>query len=194
MKSKSPITTILILTVVATTLAFGSQLQIAKNLFGFEPQTEAQLPAHVLYDRFFRMAVSLKRKAEAEKANTEKSAGAAKYFKNRANLNDSEDQILQNLADEYVRELIPIDSQARAIIVQTRQKFPNGIVPRDQPPPPGLVHLQEQRDALALRYRDRLKESLGAEGFDKFDKFILSDFASRFRAVPLSEINFDQAQ
>jgi hypothetical protein len=194
MKKKNPITITLILIVAVTTLAFGSQLQIAKNLFGFESQANAQLPSHILYDRFFRMTASLKRKSETQGADNEKTLGTKNYFKKRANIDDAQDQILQNLAHEYIRELTPIENQAKAIIAQKRREFPNGVVPRDQPPPPALVNLQEQRNALALQFRDRLKESLGAEGFDKFDTFINGNFASHIRVVPLSEINFDQAQ
>lgn len=194
MMNKNLITMFLVLTIAVTTLAFGSQSEIARNLFGIQTQANTQLPSHVLYDRFFRMNVSLKRKTETQGANNEKSLGTKNYFKNRANVSEEENQVLQDLAEEYTRELIPIDNQARAIIARTRQSSPNGVVPRDQPPPPGLVHLQEQRNALALQFRDRLKQSLGANAFDKFDGFINRDFASRFQAVPLSEVNFDQAQ
>ena len=194
MKSRNSMTIILVLAIAVTTLAFGSQSQVTRNWFGFEPQANANIPDHILYDRLFRMIISFKRKAESQTISGEKAIGLTNYFKNRANLNDEENRILQSVALEYIQELAPIDAQARTIITQTRQTFPNSVVPREQPPPAELVNLQEQRNALALRYRDQLQYALGADGFAKFDEFVQRDFASRFQAIPLSEVNFNQAQ
>jgi hypothetical protein len=153
-----------------------------------------EIPDYTLYDQLFRIVFSFSKKAESQELSSEKIIGLTNYFKNRANLTDEENQILQNIALEFIPQVAPIDAQARAIIEDARQKSATGIVSREQSPPAELVNLQEQRNVLVLYYRDRLSASFGADRFAKFDEFIMGDFASRFRVVPLSSVNFDQEQ
>ncbi|HSK70159.1 MAG TPA: hypothetical protein VK892_00580 [Pyrinomonadaceae bacterium] len=160
----------------------------------FTQEKQANIPDHVLYDKLFRMVVSLKKKAESEETSAEERIGLTNFFRNRANLTPEENQILQNISLEHIQQVTPIDAQAKIIIAQARAANPNGVVHRNQPPPVELVNLQKRRDEMALRHRNRLKESLGADGFAKFDKYIREDFASRIQAIPLSSINFDQKQ
>ena len=153
-----------------------------------------KIPMYILYDKLFRMVLSFKNKSESQETSGERIIGLVNYFKDRANLTDSENQILLNISFEFAQEVFPIDTQAKTIIEDARQKYANGIVSREQTPPDELVNLQEQRNQLALRYRDRLKESLGEDGFAKLDKFVNNDFAAHFQAVPLSSVDFSQEQ
>lgn len=140
------------------------------------------------------MVNSFKKKVESQEIIGEKAISAIDYFKSRANLNEEENQTLQNIALEYAQKIAPIDAQAKAIIVQARKADSTGIISKSQPPPAELTNLQEQRNALALLYRDRLKESLGSDAAARFDSFVEGEFASRFESIPLSSVNFDQVQ
>jgi hypothetical protein len=161
-----------------------------ENLVFYERTTKNQIPDYVLYDKLFRMVSSLKKKAEAPETAVEKAVALNDYFRQRANLTGEENQILQNTAFEFMREVAPVDDRARAVITEARQKLLNNAAGEERTPPAELVNLQEQRNALALHYRDRLKESLGADGGVRFDRFVQGDFASGFQAIPLSAINF----
>lgn len=200
MKKKNKFTITLVIVVAVTSLAFGSSsnLNFTKELFDFgfgtSNQNTSNIPDYVLYDKLFRMIVSFKNRAETQEMSAEKLIAIENYFKDRAKLNDEENQILQNIALGYIQEITPIDSQAKTIIAQARQSYAGGVVPRNQPLPAELVNLQEQRNTLVLKYRDRLKESYDSDGFDKLNGFIEDEFASQFESIPLSKVNFDQIQ
>lgn len=79
----------------------------------------------------------------------------------------------------------PIDDRAVVLIAEAWEAFPDGVVPEGQnvSQPPELFGLQAQRNALALRYRDRLNDLLGSKRFGKFDVFVQGDFASKFQSI-----------
>ena len=199
MKNKKLLTVVIALTISTSAIAFGSQTQFSYRSFGFVSNLFAQaepanIPDFVLYDKLFRIIFALKNKAESGTVSSERIIGLTNYFKNRANLNAAENKILQETALKYIDEVTSIDNQARAIIVQTRNDLSSGKIKRSDPPPPELSNLQEQKNQLALQYRNRLQESLGATRFVDFDNFIHNDFASKMQATPLSSVNFDQNQ
>ncbi len=196
MKNKKVVTIGLMLITVST-LAYGSQISSVKNLLSLIVQTDtgnaSKIPDYILYDQIFRMVSSLRKKAESGEFSNEKSAGLTKYFEERADLTTKEDQILQDTAFEFAQQVAPVDAQARTFIVQYRQAVANGAE-KVQTPPAELVALQEQRNKLVIEYRDRLQTALGADAFDKFDKFVQNDFASKFHTAPLSSVDFSQPQ
>lgn len=199
MKNKKFSMFVIALIVSASAIAFGNQTRFSYPPLSFvssffEQSAQADIPDHVLYDKLFRMIVSLNEKSKSDKIDVERRGGLAGYFKNRAKLNNEENEILQNTAAAYIQQVNLIDERARTVIDQARNAVRSGLISREQPPPVELLNLQKQRDELALQFRDRLKESLGAEAFDRFDGFIRGEFASRIQAVPLSSINFDQKQ
>ncbi len=158
------------------------------------PPPEYPIPDEVLYDKLFRIVLSLKKQSESSKTHDQRSMGPANYFKERANLTDQENQLLQDTAIEFLQEVSSLDAQARSIVHNARQNSVNSVVSRDQSPPAELVALQKQKDELVLHYRDHLKESLDGDGFGKIDKFIHGGFASHFRVMPLSSVDFAQSQ
>lgn len=197
MKTKKLLIIAIALIIPTSSIAFGSQSPFSYSSFNFifdffNQKRTTDIPNHVLYDNLFRIVISLKKKADSEQTNSEKRIGLENYFKSRAGLNDVENQTLQSVALGYMQQVALLDSQAKAVIIQTRQANPNGVVPVNQPPPAELVNLQNQRNELALSYREHLKESMDADGFAKVEKFVSEDFASHIQVTPLSEINFDQ--
>lgn len=190
MKKKNIITIILVLSVFVTVVVLGSQSQLTRRLFNFEPEVKAetvsQIPSHILYDQLFRLAVNFRRKAEEQRLKGESVSSLKDYFKDEAKLSDSQNQILEQTAIEYIQEVEPIDNQARQIIGQIRAQFQDGWVNEGQqvpPPPTELATLQEQRNALALSYREKLQDSLGKENFESFDNFVQKNFAQNFQAI-----------
>jgi hypothetical protein len=195
MKAKNLLMLVIVLTLAVVAVAFGSRTQLAYQSFGFggiaqERTTESRIPDYVLYDKLFRMVNSLKKKSESGKIEIERADALSGYFKQRANLTGEENQILQNTALEFITEVAPIDARAGVVITEARRNLSNRVAGEERTPPAELVNLQEQRNALALSYRDRLKESLGADAFTRFEEFVQGDFASGFQAIPLSAINF----
>jgi hypothetical protein len=50
-------------------------------------------------------------------------------------------------------------------------------------PPPELGELQNQRNTLALSYRNKLNDAFGKTAFESFDSFMHKKFAQSFQAL-----------
>ncbi len=181
MKNKNTIAIVLLLTIAVTALAFGSLSSTTSGLFNFTPkvqaQTAPQISSQVLYDQVFRLVISFKKKAELQEQNGENPTSFLNYFKEEAQLNNQENEILQQVAAEFIQEVQPIDAQANAAIAKFRNP------PGRQSPPPikELSDLQEERDNLAVFYRNRLDELLGSSKFGELNNFVQGPFASNFQ-------------
>lgn len=67
------------------------------------------------------------------------------------------------------------DEKAQKIITAFRARYPGGKVPQGEslpPPPPELTRLWEERKAIILHARDRLREAFGEQKFKQFDAFL----------------------
>ncbi len=111
---------------VVATLVFGSQ-HLSGRLF--ETTTSASssssIASEILYDSLFRMDISFRRKALEQELSGKSVASLKYYFKNQTSLSDEQDLLLEQVAIEYVQEVEPIDAQARQIIAQFREQFPD---------------------------------------------------------------------
>ncbi len=175
---------------IAIGMVIGNQSQLTRGLFNFEPevnaQTFSQIPSHILYDQLFRLVINFRKKAEEQRLTGESVTSLKDYFKDEAKLTDSQNQKLEQLAIEYLQEVEPIDRQARQIIDQLRRQFQDGWVNEGQqvpPPPIELAALQEQRNALAVSYQEKLQELFGKDDFESFDNFVRQNFAQNFQAI-----------
>lgn len=167
MKTKVKIITFLVLVIAVMVTVLTNKSQFWGNFFRLEStvrgQNTSQISSSILYDQLFRLVVKFQAKAEIQKLTGENVTALKDYFKDSAKLSDSQNQILLQTASEYIQAVEPIDAQAREIISQFRQQFQDGWINEGQqapPPPPELETLQEQRNALALTYRDNLKNLL----------------------------------
>lgn len=143
------------------------------------------IPDQVLYDSLFRMDVSFRRKALEQELTGQPVTSFKTYFKDSANLTDEENEILRQTAIDFVQEIVPIDTQARQITANFREQYLYGEVPAGgevAPPPAELGDLQNRRNEIVLRQRDKLSDLLGKAAFEKLDEFIHKDFASNFLA------------
>lgn len=135
------------------------------------------LPEHVAYWFLFHHSAALKRKAdEVEKKG--KSSSLRALIKRDADLNDGQAATLETISLECEREVAEKDAQAKVVIAAVRARYPDGKIPRGEslpPVPPALEALQQERDAIILRARDRLHEAFGDQDFQRFDSFVKKD-------------------
>lgn len=157
---------------------------------------ESAIPDYVLYESVFRMVTMFDEQAKLQEAKGEVITEFRSYFKNEAKLTSQEDDLLMQTANNYLQDIQIIDAQAEIIIEQLRQQYSDNSMPADQliQPTPELLQLQEQRNKLALHYKDQLRDLLGNDRFIEFDKFVQGRFASGFRAMPLSSISNNKTQ
>lgn len=170
---------------VALSLFFGSE-HISAGLFATAKPAaiESAIPDHVLYESLFRMDISFRRKALEQELTGQTVTSLKHYFKDEANLTDVEDKILEQTAINFITEVEPIDAQARQMVATFREQFPDGEIAAGQqvpPPPLELANLQTQRNAVALRNRDKLSSLLGVT-FAQFDSFVQLNFAGNFQS------------
>lgn len=149
-----------------------------------------EIPEHILYDQVFHLVIVFNDRAKSQEAKGEAVTLFRSYFKDEAQLNAQEDDLLTQTANNFNQEVQVIDAQAEVVIEQLRQQFPVGSTPEEQliQPSPELLQLQEQRNKLALYYRDQLRVLLGDDKFNEFDNFVKGDFAAGFRVMPVSSI------
>jgi len=153
------------------------------------PTTE--IPEHILYDRVFRQVVEFKKMAEEQQAKGEPVTAFYGYIEREAGLNEVQTADLLTIATVYLKEVEAVDEQAKAEIEKLRLEHQASNAPKKQliQPSTELRNLQEQRDSLALRHRDRLKEILGNEKFSDVDAFVKSNLAATIKVLPVSTVN-----
>ena len=181
---KNKITIISVLAIAVMTLMFVSQSPLVNKSFGIEQkaQAQSQIPPQILYDQMFRLVISFRKKAEIQHLTGEKATTLTNYFKEEVRLTDQENEILQQVAIQFIQQAYPVDDQATVLIEQIRESFPNV---EQIAAPKELTDLQTQRNALALYYRNRLSELLGGAKFGEFDTFMQGGFAAGFQSFSL---------
>ena len=92
--------------------------------------------------------------------------------KAKVGMTDDEMLVLRSLAAECQAEIANLDDRAKAIIDEFRVKAAKATRLEDMPPPPsGLKGLQQQRNAIALRYKEMLRTGLGEARFQRVNAF-----------------------
>jgi hypothetical protein len=124
---------------------------------------------------FVRAALYKKLSDEADAAHSPKPQ-LRRILPARFGLSDADGASLERLALAYQNEIAPIHQQIAAAISQFRARLASGIPGTDTTPPPELAQLQQQADAVTLRYRDLLHNSMREEAFQKADAKILENF------------------
>lgn len=170
-----------LLALTAGSLAWNRQGQSARPSQEQPPQESSareqspDIPDHIAYLHLFRHTAAFKKKAEElERAGKDGSAFKT-YFKRKAELNDGEAQLLDAIASECAGELEQQDAKAKVLIDAYKAQYPGGRVPHGEvpnPPPAELRAMSEGRDAIVLRYRDRLRATLGEDEFNRFQSFV----------------------
>lgn len=145
-----------------------------------------EVPQTVLWHMIF--SLSRMTEMEAKKMNQQGRNGDAwsQYFIKRGALSTASEKIFKEKAAAYLQELEPIDRRAKEVTDAMRAQYPKGLIkdPKNMPQPPAeLGALQQQKNALALRYRDLFKNAVSQEAFSKFSDFLTNDFSKAVAPV-----------
>lgn len=139
-----------------------------------QSKTSAQIADPLLYRQLFHHVLALKKKASEAEQKGEDATQFRTHFQRQAKLSDAESVILEQTALEYEETEKTLDAQAKTIIAAYKAQFINGQAPNGQellPPPAQLKTLSQERDALTLRQRDRVRRAFGND-FERFDAFV----------------------
>lgn len=121
------------------------------------------IPDAVAVEMFLARIISLEKAAAKAEAKGESGKLWRNYLE-RHGFTDNEATAIRGLANEFVREILPLHRQALEIIKTGRESLNRGI---NRQPPPELERLQQERNALAARYKTRLQERLGNESLER---------------------------
>lgn len=132
--------------------------------------TKSTTPDYILFDMLFHLTKTLDRAAERLEAEGKSGRIWSEYFERHAGLSRQQANMLRNAADDFYRDVEPVHRRAGQIIAQQRDARANGQPPT--PPPLELNALQQQRQAVALRHRDRLRDLVGSEVFERLRQLI----------------------
>lgn len=131
------------------------------------PSPPAEMPEHIKFKFLFEHL-----------ANINDKPGILREYQGKTGLPDGVFNVLVLLAVEHEQQAVVIDQHAKIIIDNFHAQYPRNMPPGMAPPPPPreLLDLQDQRDALSLRYRDRLKTQIGDETYARLKQFMDDEF------------------
>ncbi|QUV83013.1 hypothetical protein J8C01_13895 [Chloracidobacterium sp. D] len=140
-----------------------------------------------LYRTLFHTIFLLNEQAEeAERAGrTEAAQALRRAFKQEAGLEVEQGVVLDRLAAACEQAVRAVDARARAILAARRANYPDGKLRAGQqplPPSAELLALQREREAVVLRYRDRLRATFGPRAWEEFEQRVLLPFAAGLSA------------
>ncbi len=153
----------IVLVAAAIGLGLGGQMLSARGHHYFQNTpaggvvSDSELVESLRYEHLFRSSVG-------DPDSTD--------VKAKVGMTDDEMLVLQSLAAECQAEIADLDNRAKSIIDEFRVKAAKATRLEDMPPlPPALKGLQQQRNAIALRYKEMLRTSLGEERFQRVNDF-----------------------
>jgi hypothetical protein len=131
-----------------------------------------------VYRTVFRQATLYQKLADEAEASHNPKPYFRHILATRFALSDDDGASLNRLSISYEKEIDPIQKQVVEIIKRFHARFPSGIIGPGMDPdaPPELAALQKQEDAVTLRYRDLLRNSMREDAFQKFHAKVLETF------------------
>jgi hypothetical protein len=154
------------------------------------PEGTPEIPQFAVYRQLFRHFVFLKEKAAEKEQRGEDGSSLRAFYKREARLDEKQAEQLDRIATETDNAVTKLDERAKKITDKIRAQYPEGKLPRGQQPPPfpeELKAMQKQRNETILRGRDRLREALGAQEFQRFDEYVQQNVMNRMKPI-----NFDR--
>jgi hypothetical protein len=144
-------------------------------------ESSATISDPVFYDILFNTVKMLDH--EAKKMSQEGKDGKiwSGYFESQIGLTRDEVAILRLVADEFALEIEPVQVRAMQIIKERRDAFQK----KQEIPLPSkeLGLLQNQRNEIAIKYRDRLQTEFAGLDFEHFNNNIRQNFSKNLRAL-----------
>jgi hypothetical protein len=150
------------------------------------PQGAPEIPQFAVYRELFRHFVFLKEKAAEKEKRGEDGSAFRGFYKRKAGLDEKQVAALDLIASETDDAVTKLDERAKKITDKIRAKYPEGKLPRGQQPPAfpeELKAMQKQRNETILRGRDRLRDALGVQEFQRFDEYVQQNVASRMKPI-----------
>lgn len=180
MNGRKTLLTICLVIVIVGVFAFVGQSTSRSNSSQSSvtgQQSVKEIPEYVRYMFLFaHHHFNMKKAAELEKQGKDGSKFHS-MFKHRADLSDEDALILDQVTSDCEQALAQQDAKAQAVIDAFRSRYPVGDLPAGvnlPPPPPELATMQEERNAIILRARDRLHAEFGDAKFNRFETFVKS--------------------
>jgi hypothetical protein len=175
MRNKRLVVTLGLIVVLGVGLGLSRQQSTGQSKDQSAQHKPAEVPDHVVYRHLFHHLVALKKKAEDAEKNGEDATQYRTHFKRKAELSDYQASILDDTAAEYDQQEKLLEARAKPLLDAYKAQYPDGKVPHGQrpaPPPAELRALSEERDALVLRMKERLRTVFGEGEFNRFDNFV----------------------
>lgn len=172
-----------IMAVAISSFVFSRSTRSAPNTQVSASQQTGGIPDHVVYRMFLHDIVVRNEAAQKAENKGEHASAAAwrKTYKDQAALSDVQMLVLSQIAEDCEREVKQQDKKAKAFIDTNKARFPGGVVPKGYTltPSPELIAMQEERNRIILRARDRIREAFGKQEFARFSKFLEQNVASK---------------
>ena len=159
------------------------------------PQSETlpSVPEHIIYGFLFR---NVTRNNERNIDLRAKGTVTKKYFAFRRELGFTAEQsrLLTEIASDCESQVRQQDRNAQFIIAEFRARLPKTKEAQAPPPPAELKTMWEERNAIILRARDRLRDALGEDTFDRLDNFAKFRYGTNKTPVSLRPIDREVKQ
>jgi hypothetical protein len=159
-----------------------------------EPQS---IPKHIVYGLLFREIIALQKTADRLEREGKEVSVFRTFHKEKAGLNDKENQILVRIANDCQAVLDTLDRRATEVIQRDDKRYPEGRLKKGEPlpeVPKELKELEEQRRQTILEARDRLQSEFGDEAFARFDDFEQAEIESRAKPAVSTALLKSQLQ
>jgi len=147
---------------------FKKQLAAEIHPHNSSAQSSSSIPDHIVYGFLFR---NVTRNHERNSELQAKGAITKRYFAFKRELGFTAEQsrLVIEIAADCEIQVRQMDHNAQLIIADFRSKLPT--TKEAPPPPPQLKIMWEERNAMILAARDRLRIALGSETFERLDNF-----------------------
>jgi hypothetical protein len=178
---------------IGSLLALGWRGPVPAQATSPRPQASV-IPDSVLYKHLFRHVAAFKKQAEQAVQQGKDGTPMRAFFKHKAQLTDEQARILEEIADDCDREVRLQDAKAKTVIDAYKAQYPGGKVPHGEtpkPPPAELKAMTQERNAIILRARDRLRASFGEAEFRRFDGFVKLRIAPNIDLVKPDQATLD---
>jgi hypothetical protein len=148
--------------------------------------SSTEIPKHVVYGLLFHELTAFKKKAEEIERQGKDGSFLRNYHKNKARINDYQDEVLSTIANDCQSAVDKLDQQAKKIIDDARALHPGGKLNKGEvlpEAPKELKDLEQQRIIAILHSRDELRTVFGNDEFQRFDNFAQQDAANRVKPI-----------
>lgn len=187
MNKKWAIIVLCAIALVIGTLPFVMRAQTSQSIVRKSaPGPEPAVPEYVIYGALFHHVVDVQQQAGEAEGRGEDASSLRLKFQRKADLTQTQALLLNIIESDCVREVAGQDAKAKVVIDAFKAQHPSGKIKAGEklpPPPSELIPMQEERNAIILRARDRLRVAFGDEAFERFNHFVATRVASGIRPV-----------